>query len=53
MKNYVIKIVPVLNPDGVVDGNYRKSLSGHYLIKMGKTFPLTASLNIFNKEISL
>ena len=28
---YVIKIVPMLNPDGVINGNYRTSLSGHDL----------------------
>lgn len=31
MKNYVVKIIPVLNSDGVVHGNYRTSLSGHDL----------------------
>jgi len=28
---YVFKIVPMLNPDGVIVGNYRCSLSGHDL----------------------
>jgi murein tripeptide amidase MpaA len=26
--NFVFKIVPMLNPDGVINGNYRCSLSG-------------------------
>lgn len=28
---YVWKIVPMLNPDGVIHGNYRCNLSGHDL----------------------
>lgn len=27
-ENFVFKIVPILNPDGVINGNYRCSLSG-------------------------
>ena len=26
--NYIFKIVPMLNPDGVINGNYRCSLAG-------------------------
>ncbi len=28
LKNFVFKIVPMLNPDGVIHGNYRCSLLG-------------------------
>lgn len=27
-QNFVFKIVPMLNPDGVINGNYRCSLAG-------------------------
>jgi len=41
---FVFKIVPMLNPDGVIIGNYRCSLSGHdlnrqYLNPSAKQFP--------------
>jgi murein tripeptide amidase MpaA len=30
-RKFVFKVVPMLNPDGVIIGNYRCSLSGHDL----------------------
>lgn len=30
-KNFVFKIIPMVNPDGVVVGNYRTNLMGHDL----------------------
>lgn len=43
-ERYVFKIVPMINPDGVIVGNYRCSLSGHdlnrqYLSPSSKLFP--------------
>lgn len=34
--NFVFKIVPILNPDGVINGNYRCSLSGQDLNRRWK-----------------
>jgi len=34
--NFVFKIVPILNPDGVINGNYRCSLSGEDLNRRWK-----------------
>jgi murein tripeptide amidase MpaA len=34
--HFVFKIVPILNPDGVVNGNYRCSLSGQDLNRRWK-----------------
>jgi murein tripeptide amidase MpaA len=36
--NYVFKIIPMLNPDGVIYGNYRCSMIGNDLNRVWK-FP--------------
>lgn len=35
-ERFVFKIVPMLNPDGVIHGNYRCSLSGNDLNRKWK-----------------
>jgi murein tripeptide amidase MpaA len=35
-RNFVFKIIPMINPDGVVYGNYRSSLSGFDLNRVWK-----------------
>jgi murein tripeptide amidase MpaA len=36
-EKFVFKIVPMLNPDGVINGNYRCSLAGADLNRRWKT----------------
>ncbi len=37
MRNqFIIKIIPMMNPDGVINGNYRSSLSGFDLNRQWK-----------------
>jgi murein tripeptide amidase MpaA len=35
-ENFVFKIIPILNPDGVINGNYRCCLSGQDLNRRWK-----------------
>jgi murein tripeptide amidase MpaA len=44
---YVFKIVPMLNPDGVITGNYRTSLGGHDLNRQWLSPSWKASPEIF------
>jgi murein tripeptide amidase MpaA len=36
-KHVVFKVIPMINPDGVIFGNYRTSLSGKDLNRMFRT----------------
>jgi len=44
---YVFKIIPMLNPDGVIVGNYRCSLSGLDLNRQWQTPSIKLSPEIF------
>jgi murein tripeptide amidase MpaA len=44
---YVFKIVPMLNPDGVIVGNYRCSLGGHDLNRQWLMPSIKSSPEIF------
>lgn len=57
--NFVFKIVPILNPDGVINGNYRCSLSGQDLNRRWKNpsrvlhpvvFAVKKFMRTFSKE---
>ncbi|CAG5096104.1 Oidioi.mRNA.OKI2018_I69.XSR.g14474.t1.cds [Oikopleura dioica] len=57
--HFIFKVIPMLNPDGVIVGNYRCSLAGRDLNRRYKTtlreaFPaiyaLTRNVQIFQKE---
>jgi len=58
-EHFVFKIVPILNPDGVINGNYRCSLSGQDLNRRWKNpsrvlhpvvFAVKKMMRIFAKE---
>ena len=44
---YVFKIIPMLNPDGVIAGNYRSSLGGHDLNRQWLSPSMKISPEIF------
>jgi hypothetical protein len=46
-KKCIFKIVPMLNPDGVINGSHRCSLAGHDLNRQWKTPSRTLSPTIF------
>ena len=48
--NFVFKIIPMLNPDGVVNGNYRCSLAGCDLNRRWKYPSRTLHPTIFNTK---
>lgn len=47
-ENFVFKIIPMLNPDGVINGNYRSSLAGCDLNRQWKNPSKTLHPTIFN-----
>lgn len=47
-EHFVFKIVPILNPDGVINGNYRCSLSGQDLNRRWKNPSKVLHPDIFN-----
>ena len=51
-RSFVFKLVPMLNPDGVVVGNYRTSLAGVDLNRVFKT-PVTVSVTLFMTFITM
>ena len=53
--NYVFKIIPMLNPDGVIIGNYRCSLAGvdlnrQWLAPNSRTFPTNYHTKVMMKK---
>lgn len=47
-ENFVFKIIPMLNPDGVINGNYRSSLAGCDLNRRWKSPSKILHPTIFN-----
>jgi murein tripeptide amidase MpaA len=46
-ERYVFKIIPMLNPDGVIAGNYRSSLGGHDLNRQWQSPSMKFSPEIY------
>ena len=49
-ENFVFKVIPMLNPDGVINGNYRCSLAGCDLNRRWKTPNKTLHPTIFHTK---
>jgi cytosolic carboxypeptidase protein 2/3 len=49
--NFIFKIVPMLNPDGVVNGNYRCSLAGCDLNRRWKTPSKVIHPTVYNVKM--
>ena len=47
-ENFVFKVIPMLNPDGVINGNYRSSLAGCDLNRRWKTPSKTIHPEIYH-----
>jgi len=46
--NFIFKVIPMLNPDGVINGNYRSSLAGCDLNRRWKTPSKVIHPEIYN-----
>ena len=49
-ENFVFKVIPMLNPDGVINGNYRCSLAGCDLNRRWKVPNKTLHPTIFHTK---
>ena len=49
-ENFIFKIIPMLNPDGVINGNYRCSLAGCDLNRRWKTPSKVIHPTIYNTK---
>jgi cytosolic carboxypeptidase protein 2/3 len=47
-ENFIFKIIPMLNPDGVINGNYRCSLAGCDLNRRWKFPSKTLHPTVYN-----
>ena len=51
--NFVFKVVPMLNPDGVINGNYRCSLAGCDLNRQWQDPSKKLNPTIFNTKMMM
>lgn len=50
---FIIKIIPMLNPDGVINGNYRTSIAGDDLNRQWKQPSQIKHPEIYNAKKSI